>query len=78
MANTRYEFLIVVGRMCGDDEDHARRYENMTRSEVVAKFVADVYEEEGYTLDDINRAEANGMGVFVNQVFASTAPILHL
>jgi hypothetical protein len=75
-----YNYVLVVGRMCGDDEDSARLYEHCTEEEAVLEFKDDLWAIE--TEHDTDNAKAIreaadlcGEGVFVNHVFASASPI---
>lgn len=71
-----HNYLAVIGRMEGDNEDTVNLYENMTRAEAYEHFREDrTYE------NPIEQAEAGenktGMldGVIVNYILTSESPI---
>lgn len=73
---------LVVGRMCGDDEDTAYSYQVASREEAVRLFIEDMWvfefpviSHQAENATDRALAEAIGEGVFVNHVFMSDTPI---
>ena len=73
---------LVVGRMCGDDEDTVIVYHAASREDAVGLYLDDMWEVElsSYTDPDERqglreKAEAIGEGYFVNHVFESETPI---
>ena len=80
-------YWLVVGRMCGDDEDTALQFEHCTREDAINAFRDALWEDDTPELSYSNalpgetneqyreRVEANGEGVFINGVYASDSPI---
>ena len=74
---------LVVGRMCGDDEDTGITYHVETKAEAVSLYVEDLWENyfdnggwmEGSRDETRDLIEANGEGVFINSIWVSDAPI---
>lgn len=60
-----YNYVAVIGRVCGDEEDSLLTYEHVTRQEAAAAFEKEMCEEEG---DD-------NVEVIINYIVVSEAPI---
>lgn len=68
-------YWLVVGRVIGDHEDHARHYQHCTREDAIAFFKEDAYRDEGVYGETREMLEANGEGAVVNLIVASDSPI---
>lgn len=75
---------LVIGRMCGDDEDTGITYQVETRAEAVSLYVEDMWEMELTSVTDPDdpdtagrraNAEDAGEGVFINAIYESDTPI---
>lgn len=69
----KHNFWLVIGRVCGDDEDTSLLFKDCTHAEAVARFKED--QQSRYPDTDWELEEANGTGVFINGVFWSDTPI---
>lgn len=67
-------FIVVIGRMHGDDEDHARQYGDMTVVEARERFISEVREDEGISAEDI-AAGYEYTNVYITHVLTSQSPI---
>lgn len=69
---------LVVGRVCYDDEDTAYSY-FCDSAELARQMYREQMHEDlrdnGWSQEEVDRAEANGEGVFINGVHESDTPI---
>lgn len=74
--NERHNYLAVIGRVVGDDEDTVLLYMNKTRAEAIEAFQEDMTEDltDQQITDNEHETGAWG-GVFVNYVLVSDNPI---
>jgi hypothetical protein len=68
-------FYAVIGRICGDDEDSVLTLCADSREGAINEFRRWLWELDGSSQEDIELMEANGQGVFVNQILVSASPI---
>ena len=68
-------FIVVIGRAHGDDEDHARQYESLTVTEARQRFINEVRHDEGIPEEDVVK-EYEYTNVYITRVLTSTAPIV--
>lgn len=68
-------YYAVTGRICGRDEDEVHICEAASREEAAAS-AADAFWQLDNKPEYRERAENNGEGVFINQVFMSDSPIV--
>lgn len=71
-----HNYLLIIGRVCGEDNDTAMQYEHMTRDQAVHEFKCAM--QALYPDTDWALAEANGDGVYIEFVAASDTPITML
>lgn len=71
-------FYAVVGRICGDDEDSILTLCADSKEEAINQFRHWMWEQDGSSQEDRDLLEANGEGVFVNQILVSASPITSL
>lgn len=64
----RYYSIAIIGRIPGDDKDSCYVYENMSESEALKAFTADIY-------DDKLVEKEHGVTVFHNMTLVSDSPI---
>lgn len=69
-----HNYIVVVGRMHGDDEDHAREYEHMTVPEARQRFINEVRADEGVPEEDVVK-EYEYTNVYIRHVMTSQSPI---
>lgn len=67
-------YIIVIGRLHGDDEDHARQYGDMTVPEARQHFINEVRYDNGVTEDEVVR-EYETANVYITHVLTSQSPI---
>lgn len=72
---TIHNYIAVIGRMCGDDEDTCLLFECVTREGAINAFTEHMRLLDNMTVEDLAHAEANGEGVFINHVLTSASPI---
>lgn len=70
-----HNYIAVIGRMCGDDEDTCLLFECVTREGAINAFTEHMRLLDNMTAEELELAEANGEGVFINHVLASVSPI---
>ena len=77
---TIHNYVAVIGRMCGDDEDTCLMFECVTYDGAIQAFTDAMWAYERMAPDELAEAkelaEANGEGVYINHVLTSTAPIV--
>lgn len=71
----RLRHFLVVGRMCGDDEDTGITYHVKERHEAVALYVDEMWEMDGADTETRGLFERTGEGVFINGIYESETPI---
>lgn len=69
-----HNYIVIIGRAHGDDEDHARNYGDMPIVEARQAFINDVRRDEGIPEDDIV-AGYEYTNVYITQVLTSQSPI---
>ena len=67
-------FIVVIGRAHGDDEDHARSYGDMTVPEARQRFINEVRYDEGICEEDVVK-EYETANVYITHVLTSQSPI---
>lgn len=73
--NTTHNYIVVIGRMHGDDEDTMLLYGDSTREQAVELFIEDMCEANHMTKDEHEAEVSKGYGVYINHVLASQSPI---
>lgn len=68
-----HNYLLIIGRVCGEDNDTPMHYEHMTREQAVHEFKSAM--QALYPNTDWALAEGNDEGVFIEFVAASDTPI---
>lgn len=74
-AAIAHNYLVVIGRMHGDDEDTIRLYGDSTREQAMELFIEDMCEENHMTKEEHEAEASKGRGVYINHVLASQSPI---
>lgn len=71
---TYYNYIVVIGRAHGDDEDHARTYGDMTEVQARQAFINDVRRDEGIPEVDVV-AGYEYTNVYITHFITSQSPI---
>jgi hypothetical protein len=69
-----HNYIVIIGRMSGDDADHAREYQHTTVAAARQLFINDVRGEERISEADIE-ADYEYTQVYINHVLTSESPI---
>ena len=67
-------FIVVIGRAHGDDEDHARSYGAMTIPQARQRFINEVRRDVGICEEDVVK-EYEHANVYITHVLTSSTPI---
>lgn len=68
-------YYAITGRIWGDDEDTVLTLYADSKEEAINQFRHWMWEQDGSSQEDRDLLEANGEGVFINQILVSTSPI---
>jgi hypothetical protein len=69
-----HNFIAVIGRLHGDDEDHCRMYGDMTVAEARHRFINEVRYDDGVTELDVVQ-EYEHANVYITHVLTSASII---
>lgn len=72
--STYHNYIVIIGRAHGDDEDHARAYEHMTEVDARQAFINDVRHDDGIPEVDVV-AGYEYTNVYIRHVLTSESPI---
>ena len=76
---TYHNYIAVIGRLPGDDEDSMILFENMTRQQAEQAFEEEMYEDEIDATEKYNRnCLEPGCAVFINHILTSDSPITEI
>ena len=71
---THHNYIVIIGRLNGDDEDHARDYQHTTIVNARAAFISEVRDDDRIPEADI-AADCEYTHVYINHVLTSESPI---
>lgn len=71
---TYHNYIMIIGRLHGDDEDHARDYQHTTVESARQAFINDVRAADEITEADVV-AEYEYTNVYISLVLTSESPI---
>ena len=71
---TYYNYIVIIGRMHGDDEDHARDYQHATVENARQAFINEVRADEQVPEADVV-AGYEYTNVYIRHVLTSESPI---
>jgi hypothetical protein len=69
-----HNYIVIIGRAHGDDEDHARTYGDMTEVQARQAFINDVRRDEGIPEVDVV-AGYEYTNVYITHFITSQSPI---
>lgn len=75
MSDVRHPYLVVIGRLSGDDEDTLLSLQNMTREEASEAFEAHIVSDSGArSLAELQEGNEDAC-VYVNQILTASTEI---
>ena len=69
-----HNYIVIIGRAHGDDEDHARDYQHATVPDARQAFINEVRADEGIPEDDVVKGYEYTK-VYITHVLTSQSPI---
>jgi len=75
MSDVKHPYLVVIGRLSGDDEDTLLSLQNMTREDAEAAFEAHIASDNGASSLAELQENNEDARVYVNQILTASTEI---